>query len=645
LQRVGRTGRKREGHVHVLLSEGREEHNWAKAQDSYQEVQHSIIRGDQLELYNDVERLIPADAKPQCKEMIMEIEEYVRDKAKRKAACSPSNAASKKRKRNDDVDRNIPSGACTGFVSVKDLIVKGAKKRKKNGLADPDEQVVESDDTDREIEAGFNGPRRTVSAAATTIGKSKSKKASLKRSATAVDGAKHKQKKKKTPKETASVRLEDVTSSQFDRMAVDDSDDMEIERGLRLSSPERRQSGAGSSPSRSDVPLAQSVIEISSSAVPLAKSPQRLLSRSSSKSRRSSPIMNENSLAFSPVTPKTPVVSPKRPDCRSPLSIRKNPENVAWLLDDDDEPDLMIDIVSSSPQTGCAQVRTAQEIEIVEDSEVEFVDDDLGEGDSRCRSNEVIPIGSSPLASSPSESRPAKFLGRFPARAPMPSTKLMPPPPAPVRPAISVPGPSFPVRPVGYQAKKRSTALNSSPLASIPPRARRLHHLRSSSPGASDLPQPPPPRKKSKRRPDTRLIHRLIDTEAVHSGDEVSAGSSTCSSHEDEESESDRQFLKDVPDTQAPSPSSYDQTLMYRQSLMSQAPPGAPVFARAAAVVRGRRFGVDSLTPPHALLHKTSVMSSSPRRGDEEPDEYLMGSFVVDDDAELSYLNSSCSES
>lgn len=35
LQRIGRTGRKREGSVIVLSSEGREEQNWDKAQDKY----------------------------------------------------------------------------------------------------------------------------------------------------------------------------------------------------------------------------------------------------------------------------------------------------------------------------------------------------------------------------------------------------------------------------------------------------------------------------------------------------------------------------------------------------------------------------------------------------------------------------------
>lgn len=201
----------------------------------------------------------------------------------------------------------------------------------------------------------------------------------------------------------------------------------------------------------------------------------------------------------------------------------------------------------------------------------------------------------------------------------------MPPPSIPFRPApaTSIPEPSFPVRPPGKQSKKRSAvldALDSPP----PPSQRRLQ--RSPSP---DFP-PAPPRKKVKQFDINTRRQQLdgwVEAEAVHSGDEISAGSS----HEDDsESESDRQFLKDVPDTQV-SPS-YDQTVAYRHSLLSQAPTGAPLFSRPP--VRSRPFGVQ-----RSPRQRISVSSSPPR--EEEPDEYIMGSFVVDDDAELSYLNSS----
>ena len=72
------------------------------------------------------------------------------------------------------------------------------------------------------------------------------------------------------------------------------------------------------------------------------------------------------------------------------------------------------------------------------------------------------------------------------------------------------------------------------------------------------------------------------------------------------------------------------------QGLMTQAPnglafSGRPVrrgkFGRAEVLTNRRREGVSSSPPPE--------------EEDSEPDEYVHGSFVVDDDAEISYLTSS----
>ena len=70
---------------------------------------------------------------------------------------------------------------------------------------------------------------------------------------------------------------------------------------------------------------------------------------------------------------------------------------------------------------------------------------------------------------------------------------------------------------------------------------------------------------------DTAEAARLvpwIDVEAGHSGDEVSSGVESPSSSQ--ESDGDRLFAADFQATQ-PSPS-YDQSAVYRQSLLSQVP-------------------------------------------------------------------------
>jgi ATP-dependent DNA helicase MPH1 len=137
-----------------------------------------------------------------------------------------------------------------------------------------------------------------------------------------------------------------------------------------------------------------------------------------------------------------------------------------------------------------------------------------------------------------------------------------------------------------------------------------------------------------------------IDVEARHSGDEVSSGQS--SQEEEGGSEGESRFVTDLPATQ-PS-ASYDQSAVYRQSLLSQVPAGdrsnklsVPVFAAPPA-----RRGVPLRGPPApagagldpSLHHERVPRFSSPAPYDEE-DYYMLGSFVVDDEAEISSTLSS----
>jgi len=122
----------------------------------------------------------------------------------------------------------------------------------------------------------------------------------------------------------------------------------------------------------------------------------------------------------------------------------------------------------------------------------------------------------------------------------------------------------------------------------------------------------------------SRIPNALFDGEAVHSGDEVSEGRSGT---EDEESESDRFFLKDSPATQASQ--SYDQSLVYRQSLLTQAQVNnVPMFANRPT--RQKPFG------RIGARSRRLLPSSSPPPPDEDLDHYDLDSFVVDDDEEIS---------
>ncbi|KAH9006014.1 P-loop containing nucleoside triphosphate hydrolase protein [Lactarius hatsudake] len=563
LQRVGRTGRKREGYVHVLLAEGREETNWNKAREAYNQVQRTIVRGDQLELYDDTERLLPDHIKPECLEMVMEIQE-----SREKTAKGPSN----KRKRKDNSARDIPPGACTGFVSVADLLVKQKNGKKRQKTTEFDEHAGLDDDTDEEIEAGLFAPRRS-----TSIGSKKRKPAAPKRKRVRADDT-------------------ELTPSQFAREGVEDSDDKEIERGLQSTSVLRPSKSPALVPSGSsrasspEVPLVQnqSIIDICTSAAP---------SRSPSP-RHATPQPSADADVLAPQhVPPSPAKSgsAREPDfAGTPESYRgpdggsldgiidlnegecepsKEEDSLAWLLADSEDGEAM-ESGPSRPWT-----RTSKS----PDSDVIAVEDSEHEDES------PIVLISSPTR--PGPGRPTREASP-PAISP-PSPRLWPS--APHHSPVVFPEPTLPVRPAG-RAKKRLAIADSSSPAHPPLSQRRLHRRDSHS-----SPSLPPAKKRR----------------ATHSGDEVGGGSSsaaTLSEDEEEESESDMRFVTELPPTQA-SPS-YDQSAVYRQSLLSQAP-AAPFSVPAFAA------------------------HPSPPQPREEDDYYMLGSFVVDDEAEISIMQSS----
>ncbi|KAI9512645.1 hypothetical protein F5148DRAFT_1145967 [Russula earlei] len=673
LQRVGRTGRKRQGFVHVLLAEGREEMNWNKAREAYNDVQRSIVRGEQLELYDDVERLLPDHVKPECLEMVMEIEEYdraVTEKSRENIAKEPS----KKRKRTNDPTRDIPPGACTGFVSVAELLVKQkAKKRKKASKFDDTNGM--DDDTDEEIEAGLFAPRRAASTSATSARLPKTK---LKRAKTTADGGKKKQTTSKKAK--AGAGGTELTLSQFSRQGVEDSDDKEIEKGLwgtQRTPPANPSPGSKCSPSVK-ILLSQnrSIVEICASATP-SRSPSP-----SRKYRYSTPPLYSDDYTVplfpSPSLPKSPSVSPPDAVTASQLHFSSAPSNgppdqgnapstetvteddsLAWLLADSDDG-------GASAGAGSPAVRARSRTLGSQASDAIEIEDSETEPEN----GSPIVLSSSHTCNHDDVPPPAAMLPQAAPSSPM------------------APEPSLPIRAAG-RGKKRSAAIaqvvdtSSSPLRRPSSSQKRLHrrdhHLPSSSSAARALALPSP-KKKRRRRPKLKVrdaaaaarLNPWIDVEAGHSGDEVSGGPSSPPEDEDV-SESDRRFVTDLPGT-LPSPSSsYDQAAVYRQSLLSQAPMPArnnsgdnngtrkasvPVFAApparrgarlggpavAAAATASRARGEPGPGPDPGLARRgrfAPLGSPAPVDEDEGEDYYMLGSFVVDDEAEISFLRSS----
>jgi ATP-dependent DNA helicase MPH1 len=131
---------------------------------------------------------------------------------------------------------------------------------------------------------------------------------------------------------------------------------------------------------------------------------------------------------------------------------------------------------------------------------------------------------------------------------------------------------------------------------------------------------PSPPHKRSKGKISIRH-NPWVDGEAAHSGDDASEGSSH--SEDDVESESDRQFIKDIATQVSPS---YDQSVVYQHGLLTQAPRGGPAFTTRP--LRRGAYARDS-------AQRRPGVSSSPPREDDLPDEYAIGSFIVDDDEDI----------
>ena len=668
IQRFGRTGRKRDGTIHALLSEEREELNIEKAEATYREVQRQISRGDMYELYGDVERLIPEHLKPECIEKVVEIQEYVRSKAspRKKAAA----ALGIKRKRNDDVMRNIPEGASTGFVSVRDLIVKNAPKTKKVKISKNFDADGKDDETDEDIESGriLVPPRRAQSAGtgpSTALTKERGK---LRKSSTTRPKASNPRPKKKAAPPTL---------SQFAKQGKDDPDDMDIGHGAILthqfeqpsapqdsdederdllfqkSPPKKRQSRTILSPIPEPIPHK-------------VEPPDAIVELTDSEGGRLSPNPSRHP-------------SPIRQSPTKPSASRDN--DMGWLVDDDED-DLRIDIVDSSPlgpkdrhlSLERKQIKdesvpiprsrlnnrsrnfspTSQTL--VDDSIVEIVEHDLPSKSFKGKTKQQSAPSSSPEVlvlknvnvpkdiDLPVRQRIARPKVHSPiltlSSSPFSPTKDMDPMPPPAlpkgflaqssSPTEGIPDPTYPVRPLGYQPKRRrinvdeadSLAMDEPP----PPSQPRLYRLESTPAARKE-------KKKTKRSKPTLLgrnVNLVFDAEAAHSGDDVSEGESN--SEDDVESESDRQFIKDSPLTQMMP--SYEQTQIYRRSLMTQLETdgAGPAFARPA--VRPKGFG--RIDGPRMVHYPRRGLPSSSPPPDEELDHYEFGSFVVADD-DISY--------
>ncbi|KZW01967.1 P-loop containing nucleoside triphosphate hydrolase protein [Exidia glandulosa HHB12029] len=615
LQRAGRTGRKRNGRLDLLMTEGREEANWDRSTDKYEDVQYAI-RMAQLELYCDVERLIPPEFTPVCVERPMEIEPYERVVSKKSGGDDDEGGGSRKgsKKKAKDPQRNVPEGASSGFVAASQLVAKGSKKRKKDGDDEDDEEPKKTTKKAKkqeeltysqimaELEASDDEPPQS---------KRKAKAKASKKSATS--------RKKGNPEP-------ELSYSQV-QAELEISDDEPP-----LSRPTKGKGKAKASQSKPTSSRATS------------KTSSRATSRVLSPPPEHSIVdLCDSSVVDLCDSPVLPLAVPRAPVAEDD-----------WILGVDSD----VEMAPPSPKPAPLKPSlTFQSARNLVNAPTPTFDLD----------SDVEVVVSTPARNGPlSPSALVNSGHSFPL--PQPSFRK-PAPPAPrPHPTVIPSSPDLftqPVRAPGQAARRTRTAgiahdddcpAPSTSQARLEkfkcPRVRKAvvaseeddpyaepvasqTRLRQFVDSADSSSPPRPPVKRHRVRADpVRRAERndFLDTVAVHSGDEDQAGDTSAS--DEEEDEEDRRFVTEMAATQADP--DYDQSMAYRHSLFTQAPVGRGPAFRSGPVRTNSHLNARERGRKRA----PGVSSSPPRDPNETLSDYEMDSFLVADDDPLVPLSS-----
>jgi hypothetical protein len=140
LQRMGRTGRKREGKIIMLQMQGKEEDDANKAKDSYEKMQELIANGTSFNFHDDMSRrIVPPDVKPVVDRRVVEIPP---ENSQQDWLPEPKR---KGRMKKPPKKFHMPDGVLTGFVTAgrmdEEIVPKG--RAKKVAPAYPSEEMFE----------------------------------------------------------------------------------------------------------------------------------------------------------------------------------------------------------------------------------------------------------------------------------------------------------------------------------------------------------------------------------------------------------------------------------------------------------------------------------------------------------------------
>lgn len=132
LQRMGRTGRKRQGTIYMLMT-SQEERKVEQSMDAYKYLQKIIPDTSRFE-YTEGDRILPKEYNPECEYKVIEIPESnkeILNKTDDDAIVSqlePNNSNKRKRQRKNNKPlpkkRRLPDNAEEGFVTAGELLAK-----------------------------------------------------------------------------------------------------------------------------------------------------------------------------------------------------------------------------------------------------------------------------------------------------------------------------------------------------------------------------------------------------------------------------------------------------------------------------------------------------------------------------------------
>ncbi|UZP32842.1 hypothetical protein NXS19_000658 [Fusarium pseudograminearum] len=136
LQRMGRTGRKQEGKIVLLLMRGKEEEQFARSKDNYEKMQSLICEGSRFSFRFDLStRIVPREFRPEVDMRRIDIPiENTQD---------PSLPEPKKRrapagKKKPPKKFHMPDGVETGFQSVASMLKVGGKAKPAKAKRNPE---------------------------------------------------------------------------------------------------------------------------------------------------------------------------------------------------------------------------------------------------------------------------------------------------------------------------------------------------------------------------------------------------------------------------------------------------------------------------------------------------------------------------